>query len=513
MAKFKLFIKKNIKRKRFWIIAAAILLVLILIILRPSKNVQNTTTDTVNRVDLKQTILATGQVVSNTNIELSFRSSGSVRDIKVKVGDKVKKGDMVASLGGDTEKASLTTAKGVLLAAQARYKRVIEGASNEEINLSRVALENAKIDLENTKKSQETILQNAYHNLLNSNPEAIPADGDDDYTAPIISGNYSLGKEGVIKLRLYSSSGGLSYEASGLTTGTGVSNTITAQQIGNSGLFIKFPENFGLNVKEWVIEIPNKKASNYLTNYNAYQAALKTKDGAIASAEAMVAQRQAEYDLKIAGARSTDIDMAKAEVLQAEGSYEQALARYNDTLIAAPVDGTITSIDTKIGELATPNKRAFLLEDVSNMYVEAYINEANVSMLSVGLPVDISFDAFGTDKIWNGSITFIDPSSNLISGVVNYKVKATIPQVEGLKPGMTANMTIKAEEKNGVLVVPTRSIITAKDGDTSIRLVTNSKKKKWKEIPVAIGLEGDGGLTEVTSGLNEGDEIVVLIKK
>lgn len=513
MTKFKLFLHKNIKRKRFWIIGAVVLLVVIPIIFRPSKNVQNTTTDTVKLVDLKQTILATGQVVSNTDIELSFRSSGTVRDIKVKVGDKVKKGDMIASLGGDTEKASLTTAKGVLLAAQARYKRVIEGASNEEINLSRVALENAKIDLENTKKSQDIVVQNAYHNLLNSTPEAIPADGDDDYTAPTISGNYSLGKEGIIKLRLYSSAGGISYEASGLTTGAGISNTITAQPIGNSGLFIKFPENYGLDVKEWIIEIPNKKASNYLTYYNAYQSALKSKDSAIASAEAMVSQRQAEYNLKIAGARGTDIDMANAEVLQAEGSYEQALAKYNDTLITAPVDGTITSIDTKIGELATPNKRAFLLEDVSNMYVEAYINEANVSMLSPGLPVDISFDAFGTDKIWNGAITFIDPSSNLISGVVNYKVKASIPLVEGLKPGMTANMTIKAEEKNGVLVVPTRAIITDKTGDKTIRLITNTKKKKWKEIPVVTGMEGDGGMTEITNGLNEGDEIVVLIKK
>lgn len=513
MAKFKLFLHKNIKRKRFWIIIGVALLIVVPILLSPSKNAENTTTETVKITDLKETILATGQVVSNTDLELSFRSSGIVRDIKVKVGDKVKKGDMISSLDGDDEKASLTTARGVLLAAQARYKRVVEGASNEEINLSRVALENAKIDLENTKKSQETVLQNAYHNLLNSNPEAVPEDGDDDYTAPIISGNYSLGKEGIIKLRLYSSSGGVSYEATGLTSGTGNSNTITAQPIGNSGLFIKFPENFGLNVKEWIIEIPNKKASNYLTNYNAYQAALKSKDSIIASAEAMVAQRQAEYDLKIAGARGTDIEMAQAEVLQAEGSYQQAQARYNDTLITAPVDGTITSIDVKIGELATPNKRAFLLEDVTNMYVEAFINEANVSILSTGLPVDISFDAFGTDKIWNGAITFIDPSSNLISGVVNYKVKATIPQIEGLKPGMTANMTIKAEEKNGVLVVPTRSIITNKTGDVLIRLVTNSKKKKWKEVPVEVGMEGDGGMTEIISGLKEGDEIVVLIKK
>lgn len=513
MKKIKLFLNKNIKKKRFWFIVASIFVVLIIIITRPNKDAKNTTTDIVSLIDLKQTILATGQVVSNTDLELSFRSNGTVGDIKVKVGDKVKKGTLIASLDGGTEKGSLTSARGVLLAAEARYKRTIEGASNEEINLSGVALQNSKIDLENVKNAQETAVQNSYHNLLNSYPEAVPEDGDRDYVAPIISGSYTLGKEGKIFVKTYRSSGGVSYEVTGLAMGTGMKNSITAQPLGNSGLFIKFPDGTDLNSKGWVIEIPNKKASNYLNNYNAYQSALKNQKSIIASAEAVVAQRQAEYDLKTANARNTDIDMAKAEVLQAEGNYQQAFARYSDSLIVAPVDGTITSVDTKIGELANPNKRAFLLEDVTNMYVESYINEANISMLSIGLPVDITFDAFGSDEIFDGNITFIDPSSNLISGVVNYKIKASIPQVKGLKPGMTANMTIKSEEKDNVLVVPTRSIITDKSGNKTIRLVTNSKNKKWKEIDIKTGLEGDGGMTEITSGLKEGDEIVVLIKK
>lgn len=452
MEKTKQFFKKNVKRKRFWIIIAVVLLVFVPMFFGQSKSAKNTTTDTVKVTDLNETVLATGQVVSNTDLELSFKASGTVKEIKVKVGDKVKKGDTLASLDGGDEKASLTTAKGVLMAANAKYKRVIEGASSEEINLAKVALDNAKIDLENTKKVQDTLVQNAYHNMLNSTPEATPKDGEEDFVAPIISGSYTLGREGNIYIEAYRSSGGVSYEVSGLTTGSGSSNTIIAQPIGNSGLFIKFPENWDLSVKDWVIEIPNKKASSYLTNYSAYQSAIKTKESAIASAEASVAQRQAEYNLKIASARNTDIEMANADVLQAQGSYELALARYNNTLIMAPVDGTITSVDVKVGELATSSKRAILLEDVTNMYIEANINEANISILSLGMPVEINFDAFGTDKIFNGNITFIDPSSNLISGVVNYKVKSSVPEVEGLKPGMTANMTIKAKEKSGVLV-------------------------------------------------------------
>jgi multidrug efflux pump subunit AcrA (membrane-fusion protein) len=126
--------------------------------------------------------------------------------------------------------------------------------------------------------------------------------------------------------------------------------------------------------------------------------------------------------------------------------------------------------------------------------------------------VDITYDAFGSDKIFKGNITKIDPSSTLVSGVVNYKITANVEQSENLRPGMTANMTIKVKEKNHVLTVPSRAILTDTNGAKTIRIVTNTKTKKFKEVPVSAGLEGDGGVVEITNGLKDGDEFVVLIK-
>ncbi|NVN97478.1 HlyD family efflux transporter periplasmic adaptor subunit, partial [Candidatus Nomurabacteria bacterium] len=185
---------------------------------------------------------------------------------------------------------------------------------------------------------------------------------------------------------------------------------------------------------------------------------------------------------------------------------------YNDTIITAPADGTITSIDIKIGEQIMPSKTAMVLQDVSNIYIETNINEANISSLSVGMPIDITYDSFGSDKIFKGSITKIDPSSTLVSGVVNYKVTASTEQLPDLRPGMTANMTIKVKEKGGVLAIPSRSIVTDDKGNRTIRIVTNTRTKKFKSVPVVTGLEGDGGLVEVLKGLSVGEEFVILIK-
>ncbi len=497
--KSKLFFKTNIRRKRTWVIIALVVFVSLYFILKPSSSVTNTVTDIAKTSNLKETVLATGQVVSTTDLNLSFNSTGVVKSLKVKVGDKVKTGTTLASLNQGTELAALTSARGALAAANARLKKTLEGASSEEINLSQVVLDQTKI-------TQDQLVKNAYDNLLNSTLEAVPDNGTSDYIAPIISGTYSGSKEGQIKISSYYSVGGTSFTASGLATGTGISNTIIAQPIGNSGLYIKFPSNTNINVDDWIINIPNKKSANYLSNYNAYQSA-------VSQAKSAIDQSAAQLAIKKSAARGSDIDLANADILSASGQVEAALARYNDTIVSAPVDGTITQIDIKIGELTQAQKSAIVLQDVSNIYLETNINEANITSLAVGMPVDITYDSFGTDKIFKGSITKIDPSSTLVSGVVNYKVTASTEQTTDLRPGMTANMTIKVKEKDNVLTIPSRSIITDDNGVRTVRIITNTRTKKFKSVPVKTGLEGDGGVVEVLSGLSVGDEYVILIKK
>jgi RND family efflux transporter MFP subunit len=491
-----LFLNKIFKKKRYWIPLAIVLLIVVITLLKPSSAVKNTVTEVAKYSDLKQTILATGQVVSNTDLNLSFNTSGVVKAIKVKVGDEVKKGVVLATLDQASEAAALTSARGALAAANARYKRTLEGASNEEVALSQVILDQ-------TKLTQDTLVENAYQNLLNSTPEVTSYPLSDDYTAPTLSGTYNIGKEGQIIIEVGLSGG--SFETRGLITTTGDVSTTNPQPIGNSGLFIQFPGGVTLNYTEWVIDIPNKNAADYLTNYNAYQSALS-------QAKATIDQREAELALKKATARQSDIDLARADIITAQGQVEQAEAKYNNTVITAPLDGTITRIDLKPGELASALKEVIILQDVNNIYLEANVNEANIASLNLGMPVDVTYDAFGRDQTFKGTITKIDPSSTLISGVVNYKVTASVEQLENLRPGMTANMTIKAKEKGRVIAIPSRSILTDTDGSKTVRLIKNSKNKKWKEVPVMTGMEGDGSMVEVISGLMEGDEFVLLIK-
>ncbi len=489
------FIKKYSKKKRAWVLL--ILAIVFLSYLLGGKGTTETiVVDSVKYINLKQTVLATGQVTSNTDLDLSFNTTGVVKSLKVKVGDVVKKGTILATIDQGAVLASLTQARGALGAAQARLKRTLE---NEEVRL-------AQVEYDRAKQTQSTLVDNAYQKLLNSTIEAFPLTGTNDYTAPVISGTYNLGREGVINIKTYlSTNGGSGFNVSGLVMGSGTVATTTAQPIGNSGLFITFSTTRDANVSDWVINIPNKKASNYLTNYNAYQEALATSQSVL---------DKLSLDLELKKARSTgsDIDLARADVLSAEGQMQAAQSKYEDTIIRAPADGTITNIDVKLGELSEAQKPIITLQDTTNLYVEAKINESNIANLMLGQKVSMTLDAFGPSRTFNGNVVHIDPGATANDGIVNYKIKSSItPLDSAIRAGMNADIAIITAEKPHVLVIP-RAAVLYRDTKTYVNVITNSKKKKYKEQEIKIGLTGDGNLIEVKSGLTEGQSIAIISK-
>lgn len=485
------FIKKYSKKKRTWLILAIVVVFLIYMFKSPSTS-ETVTLDQAKYIDLKQTVLATGQVTSSIDLDLSFNSSGIVKSLKVKVGDVVKAGDVLATIDQGSVSAKLTQARGALAAAQARLKKIQE---NEEVAL-------AQVNLDQTKIIQDTLVKNAYVKLLNSTPEALPKESNDDYEAPTVSGSYTLGKEGTITLDMYPSNGGYSFNASGLVVGSGMANSVTPQPIGDSGLYITFPEDINSD-SDWVITIPNKKAANYIANYNAYNEAVN-------QSKSEIEKRMTELSLKKAKSVGSDIDLARADVVSAEGQLQGAQAEYEDTIIRAPAPGTITNIDVKLGELSEVQKPVITLQDISNLYIEAKINESSIANIKLGQKVSMTFDAFGSSRVFNGNVVHVDPGATTSDGIVNYKIKTSITSLDSaIRSGMNADINIITAEKSHVIVIPKVALVE-KNGKIYVNVITDKKRKKYEEREVGVGLTGDGNLIEITNGLSEGEDIAIV---
>lgn len=499
------------KKKIIWGIIILLVLGFIITRIRGGKtNTDNILTDTVKRQNIKQTVLATGQVVSETDLQLSFKASGIVDKVYVKEGQKAKAGQVLAVLQQLDQQASLTQAQGSLAQAQANYQKVLAGSSNEDIAVAQAAVDAAKSSLDNTKQQQAVLVKNAYTTLLNSSLIAIAKTTNQSTITPTITGTYTGSDQGQYVINIYNTGVGARFTVTGLESADGDVKT-TPQPLGSKGLFISFSSLNVYNNDSWTITIPNTQSTSYVTNYNAYQAALQTQKTSVDAAQASLNQAQATLALKKAQARPADVQAAEAQILTAKGQVEAAQANLENTIVRAPADGTITSVDIKAGEQANPSKEVIVLQDVSSLHIEANVSEANIASVQPNQTVDVTFDALGPDRHFTATVQTVNPASNVVSGVVNYLVKASIQNIPEIKPGMTANMTILVGSKDNVLVVPQRAVLS--NGAKHVRVIDDSQKKTYHEVEVKTGMEADGGLVEVTAGLNEGQQIVTYIKQ
>lgn len=443
---------------------------------------------------LEKTVEATGVVTSNVDLEMSFKNSGEVRSVYKKVGDEVKKGEIIAELVSAKERADVTEALGNLRVAEAESAVGL----NEEIEL-------AEINLENTINENELAVENAYRTLLSDDLEAVPDDGPSSEIAPTISGNYEGEEETSFVIKVYSSSAdetGASFEIiEGPESEIGKRSTVSVNsktQIGDSGLYIQFDEDFRIST-EWRIDIPNKASSSYTTNKNAYDLALQNKENNVKDAEANLALVKAENS-------SIGTSLAKAKVLQAEGRYQSALAVLEDSIIRAPADGVVTRIDIKVGESVEMNESVVSINDKEGFYVEAKVNENNIFDVKPGMRSEVFFDA-NPSIVYEAEVLSVDIAPQVSNDIVNYKVIVNLKETDQLIiPGLSARVNIFIFEESSVVKIPKRVIRYDEQGEAYVTLEDGKKESKRN---VVLGRTGDGAFVEIKSGLMGGEEILV----
>ena len=469
------------------------------------------TSDTIVSVQkgtIVQEVSASGKVESPTTINLRFKNSGTLVFLDAAIGETVTSGQILATQDTSQLDAQVSEMQSGIDLQKAKLAQLIAGTSDEETSVSQTALANAKRDYENVKVAQDVLVENAYRAMLNSTIAPISSDETSNYTAPTISGNYNLGKEGVINILPYSSSGGTSFRITGLVNDTGTSDTVIPQPIGNSGLYIMFPNTTGLSGTDWIINIPNKDAPNYIQNYNAYQLATQTRQSVMASAQALVDLKSAELVVKEAPTRSTDIAVYQAQISQAEASLQKIYAQRNDLILTAPTSSMVTAVNGERGETVGPDMTVVSLATGGALQIDLSVVEDKIVDVKVGQKTRITFDAIENQE-FVGTVVAIDPAETIVGGAVYYKTTVLFDDVdERIRSGMTANVWILTATASDTLFVPA-SAIQIKD-DKMIVQVQGESKMIEKEV--AVGIENSTGMIEILSGLSEGEQVILNVQ-
>lgn len=204
------------------------------------------------------------------------------------------------------------------------------------------------------------------------------------------------------------------------------------------------------------------------------------------------------------------LEQQLANAMQTIGSTEGQL---RDAQIVSPIEGVVTEITIDAGEFATAGTTIVKVQSIDPARFElvADIAEADISKITIGQPVDVELDAYGSSETFPAQIASIDLSEKTIEGVVFYEATLFFTTPEALpliKPGMTANVVILVNTLSDILSIPQRAIQT-NNGNTFVR---RKKEEVVEEVTVILGRRTDGGRVEILEGLSENDVVILSIQ-
>lgn len=510
--------KLKIFKKSFWtrkkIIWGIIILLVILgfawLVFGKGKTNTSIQTARVLRQNIEETVLSTGQVVSGTDLNLSFQGAGIVRQVLAKEGDKVYAGQVLATIDQASARASLMTAQGSLKQAQANYDKLVNGLTDQELQVYYDAVTSAKVNLSNTYNSSFSSLNSAYTAIYSASTTAYTLQNTYFASRDPQGIKVQDAKDNIdSKLALANSS--INSAVDSVSIDAAVYNILSdLNSVLNSLTIIRTQCDDGIYY--------SRVTATDKATLDTQKAAVNTSISAVSTLQNSIATYKIAYqtaannlETKKAKPRQEDIDLASAQIISAQGQVAAAEALLGNLTLIAPSSGTITSVDIKVGEQAVSMKEVMILQNVLDLHTEANVSEANIASLKVGQSIEYTFDALSPDKIFTGKILTIDPASTVISGVVNYKVTGSLDNIPEIKPGMTVNMTVLVDKKDNVLAVPSTAIVN-KNNKQYVKVIEDQKTKKYYDQEVQTGLQADGGLVEILSGLNEGQTIITYIK-
>jgi len=147
------------------------------------------------------------------------------------------------------------------------------------------------------------------------------------------------------------------------------------------------------------------------------------------------------------------------------------------------------------------------IADLSRIFILVSVDESDIGKIEPGQPANIKADAY-PDKIFKGKVVRIAAQGVNVSNVVTFEVKVEVisKNKDLLRPEMTSSVEMLADERTGVVLVPVEAVLR-KRGQTFATVLKPDGAKEEKSIKTGIS---DGFLTEVVSGLDEGETVVLV---
>ena len=310
-----------------------------------------------------------------------------------------------------------------------------------------------------------------------------------------------------------------------------------------SGKITKLYAKLGQEIKkgEMIADIDSTTQINTLNTKKAalvsYQAQLKAKKTAYDIALSSYNRLSKLYSQKATSLDSVNIakstlDNAKAEMEAIEANIKQAEIEVNTaetnvgyTKITAPMDGTVISVPVSEGQTVNANQTTptiVTIADLSKMKIKPEISEGDITKVKAGQ--EVSFTILSDSQtVYHSVIDSVDPantttsdnsstssstssSSSSTTSAIYYYANVLIDNPNRtLRIGMTTENNIKIANAKNVLLVSNMAI-QKRDGKSVVNILNDKNQPEQREVET--GVQNDFH-TEIKSGLNEGEKVIV----
>jgi len=457
------------------------------------------------RGSLTATIGATGVVHAKQTAHLAWLTSGTVKDVNVKVKDQVSTDQVLSELEQTSLAQNVILAHADLVNAQKTLNDLLnsdvqKAKALQTVDNAQKALDDAQDPQLNQAKAQEAIAnaQKAVDDAeLALRWAKSPASQSliDDAQAQVVIAKDRLDKAKE-KYAPYENK-----PEDNLTRASLLSQLSLAQQQYDAAV----RKLNGLQGTSGPTDIAVKEADLATAKAQLEQAKRdweRLKDGPnpadIALLQAQLDDAKREYDRLKNGADPNDIAAAQARIAAAQATINQAK-------ITAPFDGIITDISIKPGDQVTPGTVAFRLDDLSHLLVDVQVSEVDINRIQAGQNVNLTFDAI-SNKEYHGKVTEVAPVGTSTQGVVDFTVTVELTDAdEAVKPGMTAAVNMVVSQLSDVLLVPNRAVRVL----NGKRVVYILKDGNLETVDITLGASSDTNSEVVAGDLKVGDQIVL----
>ena len=451
----------------------------------------------------EKTLTTYGQVVSVSRVEVIPEISGIVRAVRGRLGQTVRPGETVVELENQSQAQQLASARATLESAQAAYQQTIDEADQNEVAGVESALAGAQASLDSAVQntissldglytSLETTIKRSFDGTFFSNTHTQYPDFKVDIyneaeelelaeVRRVVEDSFAVERsyDDVNQaLRIFEIQVGKSIDLI-----AAVRQTIADQRAGG-------------DISQQTIEGWRETLSDTQSVLDSLLSQSTSLASNLEQGKKAVSSAQANLDDVLAGANQEEIAIARSAVDQARSAVDQAQTALEKTRIKAPVLGTISSLDVRIGQLVGPAQAIFTIANESALRIDSKVSPDMASLLEVG-------DGVVINDLDTGTIATIAPSVDEATGQVDFEVLLSGSDTT-LISGTGVTLEIGLDQDVDSLSVPISAVFVR--GNKPQVYVVEDERAVVRSI-VTDNLFGE--TVVVTEGLELSDRIVL----